>query len=203
MTYARGSGLKKCPFCNWSFSPNGAKYCVSCDMRFGASHDEDVECPECGLVNDTTQNECLGCGAELGTDSIDPDSLDGPLAAPFYFPRGDYFPSSGHIHGILLSTMEAMKPEELDVLDKLNPEQFREWLRDTKEEIRKANTHRVSDSGEVHMSALPAQTTGRNPNDDRSDAFNPNNPASKAAKDNRSNQLNPSSLAHRRSRGRK
>ena len=31
----------------------------------------------------------------------------------------------------------------------------------------------------------------RSPNDNRSNAKNPNNPASKAARDNRSNQLNP------------
>lgn len=32
---------------------------------------------------------------------------------------------------------------------------------------------------------------GRKPNDDRSDAKNPNNPAHQAAQDNRSRQLNP------------
>lgn len=31
----------------------------------------------------------------------------------------------------------------------------------------------------------------RTPNDDRSDSKNPNNPAEKAARDNRSRQLNP------------
>ena len=41
---------------------------------------------------------------------------------------------------------------------------------------------------------------GRSPNDQRSDALNPNNPASKAAADNRSDQLNPTSPAYRASR---
>lgn len=41
------------------------------------------------------------------------------------------------------------------------------------------------------------------PNDQRSNALNPNNPASKAAADNRGNQLNPNSDAYRASRGKK
>ncbi|TXT58950.1 MAG: hypothetical protein BAJALOKI2v1_280041 [Promethearchaeota archaeon] len=40
----------------------------------------------------------------------------------------------------------------------------------------------------------------RSSNDDRSDSKNPNNPAHKAAMDNRSNQLNPE---HRESKGKK
>lgn len=42
---------------------------------------------------------------------------------------------------------------------------------------------------------------GRSPNDQRSDALNPNNPEHAAAQDNRANQLNPNSDAHRSSRG--
>jgi len=37
----------------------------------------------------------------------------------------------------------------------------------------------------------------------RADAKNPNNPAHKAATDNRSNQLNPNSTTYRSSRGKK
>ena len=43
--------------------------------------------------------------------------------------------------------------------------------------------------------------SGRSPNDDRSDALNPNNPAHQAAGDNRSNQLNPNNPAYDSSRG--
>jgi hypothetical protein len=42
---------------------------------------------------------------------------------------------------------------------------------------------------------------GRSPNDDRSDAMNPNNPAYHAAADNRSNQMNPNNPAYHSSRG--
>ncbi len=38
-------------------------------------------------------------------------------------------------------------------------------------------------------------------NDQRSNASNPNNPASKAARDNRGNQLNPNNPAYKSSRG--
>ncbi len=41
---------------------------------------------------------------------------------------------------------------------------------------------------------------GRSPNDQRSDALNPNNPAFKAGSDNRSNQLNPNNPASKASR---
>jgi hypothetical protein len=41
----------------------------------------------------------------------------------------------------------------------------------------------------------------RSPNDNRSNAKNPNNPASKAARDNRANQLNPQHSAYHSSRG--
>ena len=42
---------------------------------------------------------------------------------------------------------------------------------------------------------------GRSPNDQRSDALNPNNPAYQAAQDNRSDQLNPDNPAYWTSRG--
>ncbi len=42
---------------------------------------------------------------------------------------------------------------------------------------------------------------GRSPNDQRSDALNPNNPASKAGADNRANQLNPDTPVYQSSRG--
>ena len=41
---------------------------------------------------------------------------------------------------------------------------------------------------------------GRSPNDQRSDALNSNNTASKAGSDNRANQLNPNSPAYKSSR---
>ena len=41
----------------------------------------------------------------------------------------------------------------------------------------------------------------RTPNDDRSDSKNPNNPAFKAAQDNRAEQLNPDHEAYHKSRG--
>lgn len=41
---------------------------------------------------------------------------------------------------------------------------------------------------------------GRSPNDQRSDAKNPNNPEYDAAQDNRANQRNPNSDAYRSSR---
>ncbi|MEE9506320.1 MAG: hypothetical protein V3V98_04150 [Thermoplasmata archaeon] len=41
---------------------------------------------------------------------------------------------------------------------------------------------------------------GRSPNDQRSDALNPNNPEYEAARDNRANQLNPNSDTYRSSR---
>lgn len=41
---------------------------------------------------------------------------------------------------------------------------------------------------------------GRTPNDQRSDALNPNSPAFKAGSDNRGNQLNPNSPPYRSSR---
>lgn len=47
---------------------------------------------------------------------------------------------------------------------------------------------------------IPAEAP-RNPNDERAVALNPNNPAYKAAQDNRSNQLNPSHSAYASSRG--
>lgn len=42
---------------------------------------------------------------------------------------------------------------------------------------------------------------GRSPNDQRSDALNPTNPAFQAGADNRADQLNPNSPAYRSSRG--
>ncbi len=42
--------------------------------------------------------------------------------------------------------------------------------------------------------------TGPSPNDQRSDAMNPNNPAHGSAADNRSNQMNPNNPAYRSSR---
>ena len=39
------------------------------------------------------------------------------------------------------------------------------------------------------------------PNDQRSNALNPNNAASKAAADNRANQMNPEHPVHKASRG--
>jgi len=43
---------------------------------------------------------------------------------------------------------------------------------------------------------------GPSPNDNRSNARNPNNPSHRAAAGNRSNQMNPNNPAHRSSRGR-
>ena len=43
-------------------------------------------------------------------------------------------------------------------------------------------------------------STGPSPNDQRSDALNPNNPAHDAAADNRSNQMNPNNPAFGSSR---
>jgi len=42
--------------------------------------------------------------------------------------------------------------------------------------------------------------SGRTPNDQRSDALNPNNPEQTTAQDNRANQLNPNNPAYRSSR---
>lgn len=41
----------------------------------------------------------------------------------------------------------------------------------------------------------------RNPNDDRSDSKNPNNPAYEASQDNRADQLNPDHETYHASRG--
>lgn len=41
----------------------------------------------------------------------------------------------------------------------------------------------------------------RSPNDQRSDVFNPTSADSKAAADNRSNQMNPNNPAYHRTRG--
>ena len=43
-------------------------------------------------------------------------------------------------------------------------------------------------------------SSGRSPNDQRSNSMNPNNPAHSAAFDNRSNQMNPNNPAYRSSR---
>ena len=43
-------------------------------------------------------------------------------------------------------------------------------------------------------------SSGRNPNDDRSNSLNPNNAAYRASMDNRSNQMNPNNPAYRSSR---
>lgn len=45
------------------------------------------------------------------------------------------------------------------------------------------------------------ESASRKPNDQRSDVFNPTSQDSKAAADNRSNQMNPNNPAYRRSRG--
>ncbi len=41
----------------------------------------------------------------------------------------------------------------------------------------------------------------RSPNDQRSDVFNPTSPDSKAAADNKSNQMNPNNPAYQKSKG--
>lgn len=51
------------------------------------------------------------------------------------------------------------------------------------------------------MSNTPKTAPAPRPNDQRSDALNPNNPAQQAAQDNRSRQLNPQDPTWQSSRG--
>ncbi len=60
---------------------------------------------------------------------------------------------------------------------------------------------RDESSGADEVASSAYARMGRLPNDDRSDSFNPNNPAHQASRDNRSNQLNPNSPAYHSSRG--
>lgn len=48
---------------------------------------------------------------------------------------------------------------------------------------------------------LSGDKSGHSPNDQRSDAMNPNNPAYQASADNRSNQMNPNNPSYHSSRG--
>jgi hypothetical protein len=60
----------------------------------------------------------------------------------------------------------------------------------------------VSEYG-ISSGRFGSQPTGRSPNDQRSDVFNPTSSEHRAAADNRANQLNPQHPAYHRSRGKK
>ncbi|MBI4198659.1 MAG: hypothetical protein HY533_06075 [Chloroflexi bacterium] len=68
-----------------------------------------------------------------------------------------------------------------------------------------SNTNPASVSSETHDDGgdwSEDSSPGRLPNDDRSDAMNPNNDAYQSAMDNHSNQMNPNNDAYWSSRGR-
>ena len=64
-----------------------------------------------------------------------------------------------------------------------------------------AGQKRTSSSGPPSGGQAASSGAGQSPNDDRSNAMNPNNPAYRAGANNRSNQMNPDSPAYRSSRG--
>jgi Leucine-rich repeat (LRR) protein len=86
-------------------------------------------------------------------------------------------------------------PKEIESIIELNEEQRQERYLFTSEQD--------SDSEYYDESEDYFISSGRSPNDQRSDVMNPNNPEYQDASDNRANQLNPQHREYRSSRGKK
>ncbi|MHA2227446.1 MAG: hypothetical protein ACXAC8_19675 [Candidatus Hodarchaeales archaeon] len=88
-------------------------------------------------------------------------------------------------------------PKEIESIIELNEEQRQERYLFTSEQVKDSDSGYYDESEDFFISS------GRNPNDQRSDVMNPNNPEYQDALDNRANQLNPKHPAYRSSRGKK
>lgn len=84
-------------------------------------------------------------------------------------------------------------PKEIESIIELNEEQRQE----RSEQVKDSDYEYYDESEDYFISS------GRNPNDQRSDVMNPNNPEYQDALDNRANQLNPKHPAYRSFRGKK
>ena len=90
-----------------------------------------------------------------------------------------------------------MIPNEIESIIELNEEQRQERYLFSSEQVKDSDSGYYDESEDFFISS------GRSPNDQRSDVMNPNNPEYQDALDNRANQINPQHPVYRSSRGKK